>query len=210
MMKMDEFKRNINDTKLSEKARFDCVSCGNNTHHLKLCGVQEENINLDADVYTWDDYALYQCEKCKKVRFLHQYRDSMETNYDVNDLSWAFIYPLSRESFDLDLHIPSQIRSLHKEARKALFEKMFVLTGVGIRCMIECVCLDKKINGRTLQDKIKNLEGNGYINKPARRVFDNLRFLGNRAAHEFETHSETELELALSITEHLIDYIYKK
>jgi len=165
-------------------------------------------VNLDVDVYVWDDFALYRCKQCLKVRFIHQYRDSMETNYDVGDLSWAFVYPMETVSLRADLKIPPQLRHLHAEARKALTEKMLVLTGVAVRAMVECVCADKGIEGRSLQIKIDKLEANGLINKPTKRVLDNLRFMGNRAAHRFESHSETELELALSIAEHLIDYIY--
>lgn len=207
---MDQFKKNIKPTELPSKLEIECISCGNKCLHEKLSGVQEENVNLDVDVYVWDDFALYQCTKCHKIRFVHQYRDSMETNYKVSDLSWAFLYPMERVSLGIDLKIPSQLRSLHTEARKALREKMFVLTGVAVRSMIECVCADKDIDGRNLQVKIDKLEENGLINKPAKRVLNNLRFMGNRAAHRFESHSETELELALSIAEHLIDYIYRR
>lgn len=209
-----DFKTTINKTELAKNRKLPCQKCNESTPHLLQTGVQREVKNVDADISTWDDYGLYKCEKCNQICFIHQTMDSMESCYSVDDLdfnSHSFMYPgfiLGTQHFDFE-KVPNNIIQLHKETISALNNKSPVLAGVEIRCIIECVCKNQGIIKGGLQNKIDCLADLNLIDKSAANIFHKLRFMGNRAVHEAETHSQSELQLALSITEHLVSNIYK-
>ena len=76
----------------------------------------------------------------------------------------------------------------------------------GFVSLIEGICVDKQLGGRTLQAKIDAL-----ATLLPENIVDNLhafRFMGNEAAHDLESPSYQQLQLALDICDDLLNYLY--
>lgn len=83
-----------------------------------------------------------------------------------------------------------------------------VLTGIGIRAIVETVCKERGAKGRNLFKKINSLVTLNLITKLEARVLHDLRFMGNEAAHKVKAHKSDELNLAFDVVEHLLNTVY--
>jgi hypothetical protein len=97
--------------------------------------------------------------------------------------------------------------SLYNEAITCYNEGALILCAAGLRALLEGICSDKRIQGRNLKKKINNL----HPRLPNRNIIRNLhhfRFMGNEAVHELAAPKATELALAISVIEDLLNFFY--
>jgi hypothetical protein len=83
-----------------------------------------------------------------------------------------------------------------------------VLAGIGIRSIVEAVCTEKTATGHNLQQRIDALVTLGLITRDGATILHSLRFMGNAAAHEVTAHTESELDTAFDVVEHLLTTVY--
>ena len=83
-----------------------------------------------------------------------------------------------------------------------------VLTGIGLRAIIETVCKDQAATGKSLYDQINSLVEQSVLTKDGAEILHKLRVLGNNAAHEVKPHSNVQLGLAFDVVEHLLQGVY--
>ena len=104
--------------------------------------------------------------------------------------------------------MPKLLNDLYEEVEGAFKENSNILAGVGLRMLVEALCLEQKIKGRNLQEKIKNLHTSGLISANEVPILDKLRLIGNFSAHEIKGLSISKLEYALDIVNHVLKSIY--
>jgi len=104
--------------------------------------------------------------------------------------------------------LPDKIRIVYIEAIEALKNNCYLLSGVGLRAIIEATCLNQNISGRNLEIKINNLVKNKLITEKDGNRLHSIRFLGNDSVHEMEVPKEEKLRVALDIVEQLIKNLY--
>ena len=124
----------------------------------------------------------------------------------VEDERWFEDYEFLNEQ-DLD-DLPVMILRMYEELQKALQHEMKLLAAIGLRMLIEAVCLNLKITARNLQDQIKSLLDLGHISKNNSSVLNELRKIGNISAHKIKAPSDSILEAALEAVNHLLKTIY--
>ena len=83
-----------------------------------------------------------------------------------------------------------------------------VLSGIGIRALIETTTKERNANGKDLMEKINDLVTQGVLTKDGADILHKLRVLGNKAAHEVKPHSTDQLDLAMDVIEHLLKGVY--
>jgi hypothetical protein len=83
-----------------------------------------------------------------------------------------------------------------------------VLTGIGIRAIVESVCIERGAADGDLFQKINALVALNSITKQEASVLHDLRFMGNEAAHKVKAHTPDELNLAFDVVEHLLNTMY--
>jgi hypothetical protein len=105
-------------------------------------------------------------------------------------------------------HIPARIRLVYEQTILALKAGSKLLAGAGFRALIEAVCLEEKIKGGNLEQKINNLTKNRLISEKESERLHSIRFLGNDSIHEMEVPSNRKLYLVLKIVEHLLENLY--
>jgi hypothetical protein len=82
-----------------------------------------------------------------------------------------------------------------------------VLCALGLRALLEGVCIDKGCTGKDLETKIDGLRKHF----PVGNIVDCLhgfRFTGNEAAHQLAPLRKSEAENAISAMEDLLNYLY--
>jgi hypothetical protein len=83
-----------------------------------------------------------------------------------------------------------------------------VLTGIGIRAIVETVCKERSASGKNLEEKIDQLAAKNLVTAEGAEVLHGLRFLGNGAAHDMKPHTPEELATAFLVVEHLLQTVY--
>lgn len=190
-----------------------CSRCHGETNHRALFTKQVHN---DPDEYDirWS-YKMLECLGCERISYRTDTHD-IESAYPDEYGQWT--YDKSTDIFPSPLKghkplsetyvLPEKIRIVYSEAIDAFKANCYLLAGVGFRAVIEAVCIDKQIAGRSLESKINNLAKNRLITDKEADRLHSIRFIGNDSVHEMAVPKERALYIVLDIIEHLLKNLY--
>lgn len=185
-----------------------CNRCGQTTNHIQ----HGEHIKVEDWVSKegWQDIAtaeLYVCAGCEEPTLMvtetgNYYPEDFESRPDY--------YPprnLAHRRIQGFQKIPKQLGTIYRETVRALNSDSLLLCAIGLRTLLEGVCDDKQVRGKTLEEKIDRLSQ--FF--PSSNITDSLhgfRFSGNEAAHELVPLTREEAVVALDVMEGLLNYLY--
>ncbi len=204
----------------TEKRLF-CNRCRNTTRHTCI-GEHYYNPALDeineekVKIYLIDAALTWACNGCEDVLLenwvgalqeIHLNGDVFISDEGVFEIEWN--PPRTENSFAAKnyLKLPDKVANVYDETILAHNRGLYLLSAIGVRTLIEAICVDKSITGKSLQDRIDGLKQILPVN-----IVDNLhalRFMGNEAIHEIEEPKEDELHLAIEICEDLLNILYE-
>jgi hypothetical protein len=195
---------------------FCAGSCSGQTEHEVLALVS--TADNDGEVSFWSAYQTLACRGCRTISFRQCSSNSESGHYQVGENEWETdeqikLYPpRTAETKGISpsdsFHVPDRLLGIYEETRGALRNEMPVLAGIGLRAIVESLCVDKQVAGGNLAKMIDSLASEGYLTKPQAQILHKIRTLGNKAAHEVTPHPTEQLELALNVVEHLIEGVY--
>jgi Domain of unknown function (DUF4145) len=204
----------------NKKIYTHCNSCKRTTNQNVLFNKRftefDDDVPEDSSHYkTHEDYMTIQCGGCENISFLIRnigsvFADKHDENgyFDENFPSKEYELNIPMLSDEEQEFLPILLRKLYVEVESAFKEEANILAGVGLRMLVEAICLQEKISGRNLQEKIKNLQVNGLLSINAVPILDKLRIIGNFSTHEIKGFSIEKLEYALDIINHTLKSIY--
>lgn len=201
------------DINIGKATKLMCIKCKNETNHNILRSVYQEGYELLGETYEVDwheEHQLVQCKGCDTV----SYR-SLSGNSEYYDQNGPCIYERlypdrseSRSPIEDWHNLPIKLRSIYDETITALNNKQAILTGIGIRAIIETVTKDKSASGGNLEKRIDSLVEKKLLTPEGANILHKLRVLGNYAAHEVKAHKPKELALAFDVIDHLLTAVY--
>lgn len=181
-----------------------CNNCKNYTNHSVL--KKEENRWGNDDICGSDTYQIIQCKGCERISFSHEYVDS-----DIYE-PIIYQYPessMNKLTINRDIPIPRKVKKIYEETIMAYNNGQNILCAVGLRAIVEGICLDRELPKGNLQSKIENLDKKGFLTESHANILHQSRFLGNDAVHELEIPYSEELKIAIEIIEHTLQNIYE-
>lgn len=199
-----------------QETKIYCFFCKRYTnHHFHAEFKPTPKTDEDTGVTNFEEYSIIQCLGCDSIRFLNSSWTS-EGREDNEIVKLELTYPEDPDRFsyyvfldeDDQSELPSMIYYLYEELMSCFRADAETLAGVGMRLMIEAVCINQKIEGRNLKDKISKLFEKGVISRNDFEVLDRLREIGNVSAHQIKSPSSSDLEAALEATNHLLRTVY--
>ena len=187
-----------------------CAECGTETSHKALAGVNESGQSPDDDITYWMEYWTVQCQGCKTVSFCR----ATTTTEDVDDegvpIATYDLYPArlnGHKKMSWDGPMPHEIYRIYEETHAAICQGSAVLSGIGIRAVVEAVCKNQGVNGK-LNKQIDKLAAKNIITAKHAKTLHRLRFMGNDAAHDVKAHKPKELSAGIKVVEHLLHSVY--
>jgi hypothetical protein len=121
-------------------------------------------------------------------------------------------YPPERIDFDAR-GIPATVTATLEEALECHANRCFMATAILIRKTLEQLCEEKGSQGANLRERIGNLKTRIIIPEDLFGALDDLRLLGNDAAHiESRTYNDIgreEVEAALELTKEILKAVYQ-
>ena len=131
--------------------------------------------------------------------------------YDVNG-NVEKSYPVQRLDFDPKA-IPGAIAKTFSEALSCYAEGLFVAAAIMIRRTLEELCEDKAATGANLKERISALRSAVVLPQGLLTALDDLRLLGNDAAHieakTFDSIGKDELQIAIELTKEILKAVYQ-
>lgn len=203
------------DTTKDKQHFVSCEHCAADTKHVVLASADYRGDATKWD-YQWSDlYEIVQCMGCESLSF-RKVSSNSEDTYQTGENEWSIeekveVYPnrvSGRKWLGNTHHLPADVKRIYDEAKLALSSPQPVLTGIGIRALIENVCKEKAAGGSNLEKKIDDLVTKGFLTQEGAEILHGLRFLGNDAAHEGTPHSEKTLSIAFDVVENLLTNVY--
>ncbi len=190
-----------------------CIRCDTETNHT-VCGSVEVSWGNE-DIQGVDTNEIIRCSGCDSISFRIGSSNSEDFDYGEEGVcsypETEQIYPsrlMGRTALEDIYSLPDKVRLIYKETHAALCTKIKILSGIGMRALVEAVCSEEAARGKNLETKIDELVIKGVLTKRNAAVLHRTRLLGNRAAHETEIASDAELDVAFDIVENLLETVY--
>jgi hypothetical protein len=122
------------------------------------------------------------------------------------------MYPAERIDFD-STNIPSNVLKTLEEAISCHAIGSYVASGMMVRKTLEELCEDRKAKGKNLKEKIADLGNSVMMPKELLDGLDDLRLLGNDAAHvQAKTYLQVgkeEIEISIEFTKEVLKAVYQ-
>jgi hypothetical protein len=180
-----------------------CSECDGDKNHKKLFSKIVKGYTKSVE-----EFSIIECMGCNAVSFLQTVKLSKKSkamHFNYPDDSDAFYNFLSEEHTKF---FPKKIRNFYEEVVSAFETDSAVLLGVGLRVLVEAICVHQGIPGNNLLKKIEALHREGFISKSELPILDKLRIIGNDSAHKMKSLPMNKLELAVGIVNHILTSIY--
>lgn len=205
---------------MAKKIITSCNRCKEETNHTslyskKVTHTYESDNKKTPPIKDYEEFMVVQCKGCNTVSFLLRESGGLlekeggksiyyDLNFPESSLS-DYIRLLSHEEQDT---LPRQLADLYRELQIAFENGANKLAGVGLRMLVEAICMEQNIAGNNLKIKIEKLHDSGLISKNEIPILDKLRDIGNSSAHEIKSFPLDKLEYALDILNHVLKSIY--
>lgn len=184
-----------------------CGHCGFNgplEHRGNVTGESHTRIDRDIGEYSWEViWSLSRCPQCKEPT-LATYSWSDEFS-DPDATVPTVVYPSPRD----DSVLPPLVRK-HREAARRVKGIDPSFYALGIRRMLEAMCLSEGAHGRNLNQQLQSLATEGRLPQTLVDVTKQLRQLGNLGAHVGDVEIvESDVPLIDGLAEAMLEYLYR-
>ncbi len=121
-------------------------------------------------------------------------------------------FPSLRIDFKTE-NIPERIRSCLEEAITCHAEGCYIASAIMVRRTLEELCEDKASKGDSLKKRIEGLKSAVVLPKELFEALDELRLLGNDAAHieskEYDQIGKNEVAVAIELAKEILKSVYQ-
>ncbi|MEM4261176.1 MAG: DUF4145 domain-containing protein [Candidatus Woesearchaeota archaeon] len=132
--------------------------------------------------------------------------------YDSQKSEVVASYPSQRIDFDVT-DIPNKVVNTFEEAISCHSHQLYIASAIMVRRTIEEICEDKSSTGNNLKERIIDLGNKIVIPKEFIEGIDELRLLGNDAAHieakVYKDIGKTELDVAIKFAKEFLKAVYQ-
>jgi hypothetical protein len=121
-------------------------------------------------------------------------------------------YPAMRIDFD-QTNIPPSVVSAFQEAITCHASECFIAGAIMVRKTLEELCRERGAQGKDLKERIRDLGNKIVIPKELLEGLDDLRLLGNDAAHiesrQYDQVGKEEVEVGIEFTKEVLKATYQ-
>ena len=189
-----------------------CADCKKVTTHTILAKHDITGGHEEDEIRWWATYQIIQCMGCDDISF----RRASGCDEDIDPYTGHYnesesLYPdraRGRDPMPGHDSFPVKTKRIYLETLKVLNNQTPVLAAIGLRALIESICLEQKTKAKTLAKGIDELAAMGLLSVKQADFLHNHRFMGNEAAHEIIAPKPEHLVAAIDIAETLLKTIY--
>lgn len=155
-------------------------------------------------------FAFFRCAQCNGPFLLRRHggpvSDDWGDGYHTDYEPWTMLHPGAPS---LGPEVPDSIAKGYREAAACFTVGSNTATAIMCRRTIEAICVDKGATKRNLSDKLTELREKGLIAAQLVEWADQLRTVGNDAAHKVDQFIlRNDAQDVLEFTRAIIEYVY--
>ena len=185
------------------KVRCDACS-GGVRNHLVVAEYVDDLADDEMQCYETTTYQICRCQGCDAFRF----REESEINgQSVGER----VFPERKQTqrpVIAELESLPGVGRVYAETIAAFGVDALILTGAGLRAIVEAICIQQNAKGKDLQERIDALVETRLLAKPQADLLHEERYIGNTALHEIDPPNAKHVSLGLEIIEGLLNTIY--
>jgi len=193
--------------------RVPCTECGGELRNHEVLRVFSTHWS-DGENFEQGGthFQICRCKGCEHIRFREESWSTMERDPETGEYDPTItVYPevarSERKAIEI-FELPKSVSRIYSETVVAFNAGAPILAGAGLRAIVEAICIDQKVSGRNLQERIDDLVAKGMLAKPQAELLHEERYIGNAALHEILPPSTEELDDGLAIVEGLLSTIF--
>lgn len=203
-----------------EIKRIYCNSCKSETKHdVKSSHEQsyyEDHGQNRPSYYEETKYFFLICRGCDTATLEEKSTSSGMYDYDGDAIYNYSYYPKRKFSVEREAkkfrHVDKKLNGIYKEIMISFQQELNVVTAMGIRALLEGICVlegidDKKAWG--LEKKLNHLTDVSSIPITIVEGLKKIKFIGDDAAHRLNTPEKHVLSLSIDLLESLITHMYE-
>jgi hypothetical protein len=160
-------------------------------------------------------YRLWICRGCDTATLQESCTHKMLLNEDDHKAFWIYTFHPKRAaehcSMKRFLTLPAKLWIIYYEIIESFNAQLAILTAIGLRALLEGICVDKGISDKAtwgLEGKLKELERRQHLPLNIVKSLRSFKFIGDDAAHRLEAASIDDLKLAIEVMEDLLSFLY--
>jgi uncharacterized protein DUF4145 len=180
----------------SRKVRLRCPGC-------QQRGTFDAVLDQDLQIDVYHFAGLRRCPdpNCYAIVF-----------FEVDNGKLLESFPAETIDFDAT-NIPATVQSALEEAIKCHAQSCFVASAIMVRKTLEELCTERGAAGPNLKERIKALGAKVVLPQELLDGLDDLRLLGNDAAHiesqEYAKVGKEEVEIGVEFTKEVLKAVYQ-
>jgi hypothetical protein len=181
-----------------------CGKCKRPTRHETLGVYDDVGCDDEAGIEFGESFRIVKCLGCATASFQHESWNDGTYDEDFAPVVVETLYPSRTEGRAAAIaarHLPTKVRAVYAETLRAYNAEVRLLTAVGLRALVESICIEASCEGGNLVSKIADLVAKGAIAERQATFLDVHRVVGNDAVHEMTAPPLDELTAALDIIE---------
>ena len=203
-------------TAVGKTHKLPCAKCDGSTVHEVVASYDAVEVDDVNDDRYWYYNHIVMCRGCEKVSFRHNWQSTGDTGWDADDgqhtlLDHEELYPARAKGMRKlagAWRLPKIVSRIYDETHHAVTNGQRILSGIGIRALVEAVCKEKSVTGANLEKKIDEMVTRGLLTTEGAEILHGTRLLGNEAAHEIKPLDDDRLAAAMRVAEHLLETVY--
>jgi len=188
-----------------------CGECKIVTNH-NIVAWHEEGSGPEDEIMWRAHFQIIQCMGCDDISFRQTLACEEDFDPHTGHLQEAeILYPnriSGRDQMPGYEYFPAKTNRVYMETLKALNHRLPLLAAIGLRALIESICIEQKTKAKTLEKGIDELAAAGLLSAMQAEFLHKHRFMGNEAAHGIVAPKPEHLVAALDIAETLLKTIY--
>lgn len=212
---MDEPTKQLTEMPEAKFIGIPCQVCNRETRHKVLSETSLDWSFADGLVDVWTTHEILQCQGCLNISYAETSACSEDIDYSEDGEPYLpkkkKYFPnriVGRAKLESLYALPYGVAKIYEEAHDALCSDLPILSGFGLRAIVEAVCNDKQVSGGNLKEKINGLHSMGLITNDGATILHSLRFMGNDAAHKMKVHTAPQMSAAFDVVEYLLMGVY--
>jgi hypothetical protein len=160
-------------------------------------------------------YRTWICRGCDSATLQESATLEQLFNNDTRKVVWTYAYHPKRMTEDLPRKFfadtPLKMHMVYYEIVESFNTESKVLCAIGLRALLEAICVDKGITDKVawgLKGKLAELEKRQHIPAGIVKKLESFKFMGDGAAHRLEVPDREDLKLAIEVMEGLLSFLY--
>lgn len=208
---------------MTDRVKIYCNTCkGETNHDVKSTHDQsyheefEDHGQRFLGYYEQTEYRFLVCRGCDSATLQEKWTCSGMHDHNGDDVYSYNYHPKRKNLGEREAkkfhHVDKKLNDSYKEIITAFQQGLGIVTAMGVRALLEGICVIEGIDDNVawgLAKKIEKLKGAPNIPDSIIDGLNGLKFIGDDAAHRLNATDKHTLSLSIDLLESLLTHLYE-